>query len=64
MNGDALIKSVNLSMQLQAGNSNSVYGLRGVDFIAWSIFRKFEKNDSRFFDLFKERISIERKWYV
>jgi len=64
LNGDALIKSVNLSMQLQAGNSNSVYGLRGVDFIAWSIFRKFEKNDSRFFDLFKERISIERKWYV
>ncbi|MCH6585388.1 MAG: hypothetical protein IH810_06110 [Proteobacteria bacterium] len=64
LNGDALTKSINLNMKLQAGNSNNVYGLKGVDFIAWSIFRNYEKNDSRFYELIKERISIERKWYV
>ena len=34
-------------------------GLQAVDFISWAIFRKYEKNGSKYYDIIKNNISEE-----
>lgn len=62
--GTALEKNVNVNFHIEAGESSSVYGLLAVDYFSWAIFRKFEYNDCRFFDLFKSRLGRRREWYL
>ncbi len=46
--GSAFELDRNVAFTLRRGKSHEAYGLRAVDFICWSIFRKFEYSDTRF----------------
>jgi undecaprenyl pyrophosphate synthase len=48
----------NFKMSLAA--SHDERGLQAVDFISWSIFRKYEKDDLQFYDFIKSKIIDER----
>ncbi len=61
--GSALEFDTNVAFTLRRGKSHEVYGLRAVDFICWSIFRKFEYSDTRFFNVFSQNILRGREWY-
>ncbi|MFC2031908.1 hypothetical protein ACFLUS_00820 [Chloroflexota bacterium] len=62
--GTALETDTNIAFTLHRGKSHEVYGLRAVDFIYWSIFRKFEYGDIRFIDVFSQNILRRRDWYI
>jgi len=34
--------------------------LQAVDFFAWGFFRKYEKGDARWYEVFREKIAFER----
>lgn len=38
-------------------------GLQAVDFFSWSIFRKYESSDPRFFNLIKANLGKPQAWY-
>lgn len=42
---------------IQHLESHKVAGLRAVDYFSWSVFRKFEFGDSRFYDLFENSLN-------
>ncbi|MCC4238748.1 DUF3800 domain-containing protein [Thalassospira povalilytica] len=44
--------------------SHDVIGLQAVDFVSWAIFRKFEHDDARFFNLLKPYIGYCDNWYA
>jgi len=48
----------NFKMSLAASHDEK--GLQAVDFISWAIFRKYEKDDLRFYELIKGKIIDER----
>ena len=62
--GSALELDTNVAFTLSRGKSHESYGLRAVDFICWSIFRKFEYSDTRFFNVFSQNILRRREWYI
>jgi len=62
--GSAFELDRNVAFTLRRGKSREAYGLRAVDFICWSIFRKFEYNDTRFFNVFSQNILRRREWYI
>lgn len=62
--GSAFECDTNVSFTLTGGKSHEVYGLRAVDFICWSIFRRFEHGDTRFFDVFSHKILRRQEWYI
>jgi len=41
--------------------SHNDEGLQAIDFISWSIFRKYELNDDKYYNLIKDRITTEKK---
>ncbi len=55
--------SIKAKLQIQHKNSSSDGGLQAVDFISWSIFRKYEWKDAKFYDLIKEKISVEKRLF-
>ena len=62
--GSALELDRGVAFTLCRGKSHESYGLRAVDFICWSIFRKFEYSDTRFFNVFSQNILRRREWYI
>ncbi len=52
-----------IKLKIEHCDSKKVYGVRAVDFISWAIFRKYESKDSRFFDLFKNKVSDYQEWF-
>jgi hypothetical protein len=62
--GSAFELDRNVAFTLKRGRSHESYGLRAADFICWSIFRKFEYSDNRFFDVFSQKILRRREWYI
>ncbi|WP_459202077.1 DUF3800 domain-containing protein [Methanococcus sp. CF] len=39
------------SLKIEHSNSHSYSGLQFADLLAWSVFRKYERNDSEYFDM-------------
>jgi len=62
--GSALECDTNVSFTLRRGKSHETYGLKAVDFICWSIFRRFEYGDARFFNVFSHKVLRKREWYI
>lgn len=62
--GSALENDTHVTFTLIRGKSHESYGLRAADFICWSIFRKFEYGDDRFFNMFSQKILRRREWYI
>lgn len=42
--------------------SHQEYGLQAVDLFTWGVHRKYEKGDSRWYDLFSEKISFDKAY--
>ena len=40
--------------------SHEMPGLQAVDIFAWGIFRKYERKDSEWFDVFKAKIAYDK----
>ncbi|MFC2024222.1 DUF3800 domain-containing protein [Chloroflexota bacterium] len=53
-----LQKGTNFQLDIQHVDSNVVTGVSAVDFLCWSIFRRYESRDSRFIKLFAPKITI------
>lgn len=62
--GKALEKEINIDFHLEGLDSQDVYGLKAVDFFCWSVFRKFEYSDNRFFNIILEKLKRRREWYI
>lgn len=43
-----------------ASHENS--GLQAVDLLAWGIFRKYEKDDKKWFEVFREKVECEERY--
>lgn len=44
-------------------DSRKVYGIRAADFISWSIFRKYEFGDDRFYRKIEKKIGKKQEWH-
>ena len=42
--------------------SQTCKGLQVVDFVAWAIFRKYEKDDEEYFEIIKNKTSVKYLW--
>ena len=62
--GKALEKEIDVEFRLEGLDSKNIYGLKAVDFFSWSVFRKFEYSDNRFFDLISKKFKRRREWYI
>jgi len=62
--GTALEKNVDVNLTIEGLDSQSSYGLSAVDYFSWAIFRRFERKDSRFFDVFQHKLKRRREWYI
>ena len=62
--GTALETKIDVSIHIEGAESSSVYGLLAVDYFSWAIYRNFQYNDSRFYDLLKRRLKRRREWYL
>ncbi len=62
--GNAFEKKVSVYLTINGEDSRTCYGLAAVDYFCWSIFRKFEQKDNRFFDLFRDKVKLKREWYI
>ncbi|MFC1496449.1 DUF3800 domain-containing protein [Candidatus Margulisiibacteriota bacterium] len=60
--GKAFENNVPVNLAIQHSDSR-IAGLKAVDFFCWSIFRKFESNDSRFYETFEDLICQKERWY-
>jgi hypothetical protein len=61
--GALLTKRQSFHLEIVHGNSNVIAGICAADFICWALFRRFEYNDGRFFDLIKNRIKNLKRFY-
>lgn len=61
--GTYLTKKAFFPLNIEHVDSNVVRGVSAVDFFAWSVFRKYEYNDSRFVNIFKHKISTLKTYY-
>ena len=43
-------------------NSKHNLGLQAVDMFCWGIFRKHERNDRSWFDIFKEKVVYDKQY--
>ena len=41
-------------------NSENDYGLKAADMFSWGIFRKYERSDSAWFDIFKDKVKFDQ----
>lgn len=62
--GAALEKGIDIEFSIEGHDSSKWYGLLAADFFSWSIFRKFEYGDERFYDRFRNRLRRRREWYI
>lgn len=50
-----------VSITLHASHQNK--SLQAVDFVAWATFQRYERNDTKFYDLIKTKIAVDRLVY-
>ena len=62
--GQAFERDVSVSLDIQEMESHKCFGLLGVDYFSWAIFRNFERGDGQFFDIFKGILKRRREWYI
>ncbi len=62
--GKALEREVSIEIKIDGLTSDKCYGLSAVDFFSWAIFRKFERNDDKFYNLLVGNIKRKREWYI
>lgn len=61
--GDAFENKIDINLEIKHDESQVNYGLQAVDFFSWSIYRKIENNDLRFFKIFEDLIHLKEEWY-
>lgn len=59
------IKALNkdISLNITHAESHSFPGIQAVDFMAWAILRKYEREDFEFYNLIKEKIVTEKRLF-
>jgi hypothetical protein len=62
-NGALLTKKRNFPLEIVHGNSSVIHGISAVDFVSWAIFRKYESDDTRFFDIIKQKLGVYKTYY-
>ena len=62
-NGALITKGYNFPLEIVHGKSHIVQGISAADFIVWSMFRKYEHNDSMFYDIIKQKFTTFKKYY-
>ncbi len=53
----------NISLTITHAESHSFPGIQAVDFMAWAILRKYEREDFEFYNLLKEKIVTEKQLF-
>lgn len=61
--GALLSKGHSFPFEIVHGDSNVIAGISAADFLSWALFRRFEYNDTRFFDLIKHKITTLKRFY-
>ncbi|OGL45505.1 MAG: hypothetical protein A2W05_06335 [Candidatus Schekmanbacteria bacterium RBG_16_38_10] len=49
-------------LDIKHQDSQQYYGLQAVDLFSWGIFRKYEKKDSKWFEIFREKVAFEEQY--
>lgn len=49
-------------LDIRHENSRQYHGLQAVDLFSWGIFRKYEKKDTTWFDVFKGNLAFEEQY--
>ena len=49
-------------LDIKHENSCQYHGLQAVDLFSWGIFKKYEKKDSEWFDVFKGKVAFEEQY--
>jgi hypothetical protein len=49
-------------LDIKHENSQEYYGLQAVDLFSWGIFRKYEKKDAQWFDIFSRKVAFEEQY--
>ena len=49
-------------LDIKHQDSRQYYGLQVVDLFSWGIFRRYEKKDSEWFNIFKEKVAFEEQY--
>ena len=49
-------------LDIKHQDSQQYYGLQAVDLFSWGIFRKYEKRDSKWFEIFREKVAFEKQY--
>lgn len=62
--GDALTNNVVINLLIEGRDSDKCYGLLATDYFSWAIFRKFERRDDSYFNLFLHKLKRRREWYI
>jgi len=60
--GSALENKVNVDLAIVNDFSHQCFGLSAADFFSWAIFRKYERKDDSFFNIFQDKLHCEYKW--
>lgn len=50
-------------LKIEHCDSKKVHGVRAVDFVSWAVFRKYERNDCRFFKLIENKVCDGKEWF-
>ena len=58
-----LKKGRNFFLEIVHGDSNVVAGISAADFTCWAVFRRYEYNDARFFNLIRQKIKTLKTFY-
>lgn len=61
--GALLTKGHSFPFEIVHADSNVVAGVSAADFICWALFRRYEYNDPRYFDLFKHKVATLKRFY-
>jgi hypothetical protein len=56
-------KKNNCNLTIKHENSQKEGGLQVLDFVSWAIFRNYEFNDPRFFEIIKNKIVIKKELF-
>lgn len=49
-------------MNIKHFDSKEYKGLQAADLFCWGVFRTYEKNDSEWFDIFKDKVKVNEKY--
>jgi len=49
-------------LDIKHENSQEYYGLQAVDMFSWGIFRKYERKDDQWFDIFSRKVAFEEQY--